>query len=57
MFHILLERSGHLIEGLTQLINLVIAAQARTSRQIAIANLLGRAGNTVNRLGEHARHE
>ena len=57
VFHILLERSGHLIEGLTQLINLVIAAQARTSRQIAIANLLGRAGNTVNRLGEHARHE
>ena len=57
MFHILLERSGHLIEGLTQLINLVITAQTSTSGQIAIANLLGRARNTMNRLGEHARHE
>ena len=57
MFHILLKRSGHLIEGLTQLINLVITAQTSTSGQIAIANLLGRARNTMNRLGEHARHE
>ena len=57
MFHILFERGGHLVEGLSQLIDLIIAAQARTSGQVSIANLLGGAGNTMNRLGEHARHE
>ena len=57
VLHVLLERGGHLVEGLAQLIDFVVAAQACASRQIAIANLLSRAGNTMNRLGEHARHE
>ena len=57
VLHILLERSGHLVKGLTQLIDFVIAAQTGTSGQIAVANLLGRAGNTMDRLGKHARHE
>ena len=57
VLHIFLERGGHLVKGLTQLIDFVIAAQARTSRQIAVANLLGCARNTMNRLSKHARHE
>ena len=57
MFHILLERSGHLIEGLTQLIDLVITAQSRASRQVAVTDLLCGTGDAMNRLGEHARHE
>ena len=57
VLHVLLERRGHLIECLAQLIDLVIAAQACTSGQIAVANLLGRARNSMNRLGKHARHE
>ena len=57
MFHILLERSGHLIEGLTQLIDLVITAQSSASRQVAVTDLLCGTGDAMNRLGEHARHE
>ena len=57
VFHILLERSGHLIEGLTQLIDLVITAQSRASRQVAVTDLLCGTGDAMNRLGEHARHE
>ena len=57
VLHIFLERGGHLVEGLSQLIDLIITAQARTSGQVSIANLLGRAGNTMDRLGKHARHE
>ena len=57
VLHVLLERGGHLVEGLTQLIDFVVTAQACASGQITVANLLSRAGNTMNRLGEHARHE
>ena len=57
VLHILLERRGHLVEGLSQLIDLIVAAQARSSGQIAVAYLLGRAGDAMDRLGEHTRHE
>lgn len=57
VLHIFLERGGHLVKGLTQLIDFIVAAQTGTSGQIAVANLLGCAGYTMNRSGKHARHE
>ena len=57
MLEVLLERGRHLVEGLAKAVDLVVALKAGACRKIAVTDLLRRAGNTTERVGEHARHE